>query len=171
MSYDGQIPGISVCVSAACPAGAAGGGIPISIFLPFPRSPEGFLPGYLFIAPAGRRPPAAGSKTQPWGKGRAVNSRLFFPPPRLACVFPNPKRAGRKAPSFWFWRDLGVREMGLSKESCGLEFGMMAQVWLLGCSAAPAQPQCSPPSRSQLREDSPSPVTTCGNPDAEELCW
>lgn len=109
------------------------------------------------------------------GQGQSSKFPTFPPPPpRLACVFPNPKRAGRKAPSFWLWRDLGVREMGLPKESCWPEFGMMAQVWLLGCSAAPAQPQCrppGPPSRSQLREDSPSPVTTCGNPDAEDLCW
>lgn len=111
MSYDGQIPGISVCVSAA------GGGIPISIFLPFPRSPEGFLPGYLFIAPAGCRPPAAGLKMQPWGKGRAVNSR-FFPPSLSSRCFPKSEARWEKGAVV-----LALEGLELSKEVVGWSLG------------------------------------------------
>lgn len=139
-----------MCVSAACPAGAAGGGIPISIFLPFPRSPEGFLPGYLFIAPAGCRPPAAGSKTQPWGKGRAVNSRLSPPTPASRLCFP-------KSEAGWEKGAVVLALEGSRREGDGNHQGkLLAGVWDDGtgvafgmlCGPSPASVQTPRPPQS-----------------------
>lgn len=90
MSYDGQIPGISVCVSAACPGGLRAGDP--DIYIPaLPPLSRGISPGIFIHCTCWL--PASRCRLEDATLGQGQSSKFpTFPPPHSLCF---PKSQGR----------------------------------------------------------------------------
>lgn len=140
---------VCVCLRA-CPAGGwrRGAGCPISIFLPFPLSPYWFLLGYLFIAPAGCRPPAAGLEIQPWGMEHSKFSTLS--PSPIPLCFPKPQALrGMKELAFWHCAMEGSLH---GEDGTSPRKGSLAGAWVGGSGFGLAGLSCSARSLCRTRK-------------------